>query len=177
MNRFPRIVLGLAGLLGVLALLANTSATAASEYDIEVVVFEYVVPDASDEFWPPDPGLPLAAGSAAYPAAERSLGGAVAQLRRSSEYRVLAHRAWRQPGVSQSAALPVQLQSEDGYNLIGSVSVWRQRYLHAELDLLLRPADGTEPVRMQQRRRMRSEELHYLDHPKLGVLIYATPVE
>jgi len=70
----------------------------------------------------------------------------------------------------------VLLQSSDGYNLIGTITVWRQRFLHAELDLLLRPAGGTDEVRLRQRRKMRSRELHYVDHPKLGVLIYATPV-
>lgn len=45
-------------------------------------------------------------------------------------------------------------------------------------------ADGEQPVvpkplvyRMTQSRRMRSNELHYLDHPLFGMLIQATPVK
>lgn len=81
--------------------------------------------------------------------------------------------------------------------LDGTVRVYRARYLHAEVDLLYyRPAaESPQPVRvtgggeavqdagppvatlfrMQQSRRMRSGELHYLDHPLFGVLIEATP--
>lgn len=167
---------GVTTALALTLLLVSVTATAATEYNIEVVVFEYIVPDARGEFWPPDPGTPDLEISRGYPAAQRALGGTVARLRQSAEYRVLAHRAWRQPGVSRGAAAPVLLQSSDGYNLIGTITVWRQRFLHAELDLLLRPAGGTDEVRLRQRRKMRSRELHYVDHPKLGVLIYATPV-
>jgi len=169
----PLANLGVA--LTLLAALATTTASAASNYDIEVVVFEYVVPDSSGEAWPPDPGIPSLEGARGYPAAQRALGGAVARLRQSADYRVLAHRAWRQPGTSRGSSSPVLIQSSDGYNLVGTITVWRQRFLHAQLDLLLRPTSGATPVRVRQRRRMRSEELHYIDHPKLGVLIYATP--
>jgi len=167
---------GAAALLGLVTLLGAAPSLAATQYDIEVVVFEYIVPSDGGEFWPPNAVVPEPLDSRGYPAAQRRLGGAVARLRQSPEYRVLVHRAWRQPGISQSAAKPILLQSEDGYNLAGTITVWRQRFLHAQLDVLLRPADGTDAVRVRQRRKMRSKELHYLDHPKLGVLIYATPV-
>lgn len=36
---------------------------------------------------------------------------------------------------------------------------------------------ATESIEMKQRRRMRSSELHYLDNPELGLLIYIVPIE
>jgi len=59
-NQFLRIgpPLWAAALLALATILAATAASAASQYDIEVVVFEYIVPDVSGEFWPPDPGFP-----------------------------------------------------------------------------------------------------------------------
>ncbi|WP_189608211.1 CsiV family protein [Saccharospirillum salsuginis] len=36
---------------------------------------------------------------------------------------------------------------------------------------------ATESVRLQQRRRMRSTELHYLDNPEFGLLVLITPIE
>jgi len=36
---------------------------------------------------------------------------------------------------------------------------------------------ATESVRLQQRRRMRSSELHYLDNPEFGLLVLITPIE
>lgn len=105
-------------------------------------------------------------------------------------YQVLVHRAWRQPGIDRSSAPAVILQSSaraiNGNPLLdGAVSVGLSRYLHASFDLLLRsplvgedattPTDslfGSEiPARVQIHRRMRSGELHYLDNPRIGILI------
>ncbi|MEX1214121.1 CsiV family protein [Saccharospirillum sp.] len=36
---------------------------------------------------------------------------------------------------------------------------------------------ATESIEMKQRRRMRSTELHYIDNPELGLLIYIVPIE
>lgn len=36
---------------------------------------------------------------------------------------------------------------------------------------------ATESIRLQQRRRMRSGELHYLDNPEFGLFILITPIE
>ena len=81
--------------------------------------------------------------------------------------------------------------------LEGTVRVSGKRYLHVHLDLLLRrPAPPNlrsdtqtgnayantyahryQAYRMTDHRRMRSERLHYIDHPLMGVLILATPYE
>jgi len=77
--------------------------------------------------------------------------------------------------------------------LDGTVQVVLGRYLHVHTDLVLRKPTVVEridretgrPTRtqvlldipMQERRRMRSRELHYIDHPMLGVLVQITPVE
>ena len=78
--------------------------------------------------------------------------------------------------------------------LSGGIRVARERFLHVQTDLrwLEAGTDRPEPqavlasaaledpepvVVMQERRRMRSDEVHYLDHPRLGVLIRVKPVE
>ncbi|MCW8826608.1 MAG: peptidoglycan binding protein CsiV [Gammaproteobacteria bacterium] len=52
-------------------------------------------------------------------------------------------------------------------------------YKTTALDNLLSEGEGREqPVyRLQDSRRMRSRELHYIDHPKIGVLVNIVPVE
>ncbi len=76
----------------------------------------------------------------------------------------------------------------------GVVRLYRSRYLHLEADLLYhRPEattisvevapEGVAPpptptlFRMTTSRRMRSRELHYLDHPLFGVIALITPLE
>ena len=79
--------------------------------------------------------------------------------------------------------------------LSGYMRMYRERYLHFQVNLRYRPDAGTETNRgyqynsegyfeaarpvvvMKQHRRMRSGELHYLDNPALGVLVKITPIQ
>jgi hypothetical protein len=76
--------------------------------------------------------------------------------------------------------------------LDGTVKVVLGQYLHLYTDLVLRRPVTTETLddnqqslrtnalyqfSIQKHRRMRSKELHYLDHPLLGILVQITPVE
>jgi hypothetical protein len=111
-------------------------------------------------------------------------------LKRGGDYTVLYHRAWRQLAYSPSQAVdyPVRSSSGDSRQRVeGSVRLVRERYLHLGLDLLLldaaaQPAGlypdapGNTPVwRLREKRRIRSTELHYFDHPRFGVLALVTP--
>jgi hypothetical protein len=82
---------------------------------------------------------------------------------------------------------PVTLEQVDG-----TVKIVLARYLHVYTDLIFRKPVTTEyeysdgqvfqstflrDVKVRTRRRMRSRELHYLDHPLLGILVQITPIE
>jgi hypothetical protein len=145
--------------------------------------------------------LANAGGNAAYSrlprselALEGSYGGLVASR---GEYEPLLHLAWRQPVSNDSRAVPVYLSTDPASSasprLEGTLKLSAGRYLHAELDLVLSrlepeqassgAADENSPYRgpayrsyrMQQHRRMRSGELHYIDHPLMGVLLLVRP--
>ena len=70
----------------------------------------------------------------------------------------------------------------------GSIKISISRYLHVWSDLLFRrPNNNTstnsseytdiQAFRYRDHRRMRSKELHYIDNPSFGMLIYALPVK
>jgi hypothetical protein len=61
--------------------------------------------------------------------------------------------------------------------LDGTIRVYLARYLHADVDLVYHRPDAETPFRLATSRRMRSGELHYLDHPVFGVLIKVVPYE
>lgn len=123
------------------------------------------------------------------PDSERQLTEHVTRLRNSRNYRPLLHLAWRQPMAEPAQAQPLYLDftSRKGEKVSGTLKVGLKRYLHLETDLLLqRPVSAgakssfganMQIYRMQANRRMRSEELHYLDHPVLGVLVLAKRFE
>lgn len=73
------------------------------------------------------------------PASEQLMGTIARSLRRSSLYRVLSHQSWLQPVGSEEEALPVMIQGgkryDDAYELDGSITLSRARFLHLELDL------------------------------------------
>ena len=97
-------------------------------------------------------------------------------------------RSQRQPQTFDSFALePMPVQSVPSAVLDGTVRLRRARYLHIDADLVyFRPARlaqvvGSEPqpnlFRLAESRRMRSSELHFLDHPMFGVLVEVRPYE
>lgn len=137
------------------------------------------------------------------PASKFRLGGAENRLARKSGYKILKHVAWRQPGLSRQRAIAVHLHSNEpavrrragaGRKLDGTVRLTLSRYLHMDVDLAYREDGGAQAgggaekldgilegaqqtvYRMVESRRMRSREIHYLDHPKLGVIAVVTPL-
>ncbi len=80
----------------------------------------------------------------------------------------------------QPALIPLDALQEPMVSppvLDGTVRVHLARYLHAEVDLVYHRDDVEFPFRLATSRRMRSGELHYLDHPVFGVLIKVVPYE
>jgi len=109
-------------------------------------------------------------------------------LERSRHYQPLRYLAWRQTVVDRNQAQDIEIppaNTESPIKIEGTVRVAVERYLHLYLDLKL--VDTTlafetdlsdydlPEFRMKQRRRMRSKELHYFDHPKFGVIALIMP--
>jgi hypothetical protein len=150
----------------------NTAHADSDVYDFEIVVFERPGDD-DGEAMPASPGEPDPAAAVgrldALAIGGRSLGPVAYTLRQKGMI-VHEHLAWRQ--------VPRGRDSEAWYwigggRMAGLIRVTRGRYLHLETDLLLRDANSSRPYRVRLYRRMRSGELHYVDHPKLGILIKA----
>ena len=130
--------------------------------------------------------------------------GEVKSLNRQRNLRPLIHRRWRQSVPARSAPQPVYIASEitpsapittAGLAKIeGFVSVTVGRYLHFaptlwfHADTLglspiafpirvpLRALPTAQYMQLQESRRMRSGEWHYLDHPKFGVIVRIDPI-
>ena len=80
----------------------------------------------------------------------------------------------------------------DTNNLQGLIKITLSRFLHIQTDIQYtrhvvednqeNPDASFAKIKPQvyllkQTRKMRSKELHYLDHPRLGLLVYITPVQ
>ncbi len=94
-------------------------------------------------------------------------------------FNVLTAGTWHQRLPPRDRPQPLLVQAggtgADGrFALEGLFSVTMGRYIHFKAELHKRVADGF--ALLSESRRMRSEELHYLDHPALGILVRADPV-
>lgn len=102
----------------------------------------------------------------------------------SKEYKILLHTAWRQTGLDKPAAFPVhiatdnQVENEDSSYIEGGITLVMSRYLHISGNLMFykQGKDGYVPYPVNFDRRMRSREIHYIDHPMISILVLATPV-
>ena len=117
------------------------------------------------------------------------------KLASSKRYHVLVHKSWRQTGFADDAAIDIPIDSRltdkaNTNNIQGSIKIVLERYLHIYTNLMYQqPRKDAVPVwdgqASQQykeypinfHRRMRSKELHYVDHPIVGILVKAMPVK
>lgn len=160
-------------------------------YTVEVVLFKQKQPAYSEESLTseqveidftdarltiPYDGMPLSANEE-LEKSQYSLTNETSKLERQG-YEVLYHNAWLQqfnPYTKSTLMVVDPLGSFEG-----TLRIDRQRFLHVYPDIHLFKATGAEQagqtIRMQESRRMRSEELHYIDHPVLGMLVLFRPV-
>jgi hypothetical protein len=177
---------------------AQQSSPPLQNYDVELVIFRNLSDKATPEAWgleageagqrlaiPDDESTPTAprpevpAATTAFPAlpsAKFKMAGIEEALRRSRNFQPLAHFGWTQPGYPRDDArfLAIQPLVPGSSGLVGQIALSRGRYLHLTLDLVYQGEDGQRYV-LRQTRRMRSNERHYLDHPKFGVIALVTP--
>jgi hypothetical protein len=119
------------------------------------------------------------------------LAGIASALQRRGDYQMLAHVGWIQPATARGSNLFVNL-NEFGLNsnlLYGTAMLERGRYLYLQLDLGYTPEEvptglaGTNAERgrvtffIRQKRRVRTGERHYFDHPAFGVIAIVTPLD
>lgn len=181
-------------LLAAIALLAAAPARADS-YRVDLIVFldTYASgepgaapqpPIANNAISPEDTAGLLAARIRMLPDAEFGLQEQWNRLRNARRFRPLLRLAWEQdqPPAANAPRLairygePIAITDPLSYSSFltppveGSVSLAMSRYLHLDVDLRYTEGDGSSQFALSERRRMRRDELHHLDSPKLGVL-------
>jgi len=121
----------------------------------------------------------------------------VARMRRSSQFEVLHHGRWLQAVPERDIEAPFLLQLGERmpsgqHEIEGTLNVTLGRYLHVGANLwvqsepLIQDDKAIESASLNERvdyaqlteqRRMRSNETHYLDHPKIGLIVRIEPIE
>jgi len=139
----------------------------------------------------------------ALPADQRILNNEVQTLANHEDYEILVHQSWRQILRGNKAIHWIDIKGDYTWaghqQLEGSLGFSKGRYLHIHSELHLNQFPTIESASSRhtkqkflsdrqslvpiietrysliQRRKMRSQELHYLDHPKLVLLVKVIP--
>ncbi|CAG0942981.1 hypothetical protein GPROT2_01945 [Gammaproteobacteria bacterium] len=182
-----------AAVLALLALAAAapSAAVAADDsgaYEVEILVFrnldqrgnttEVPVP-AGQATTAVAPALPAPGAAVGVPATgldpgELRLTSLATRLRRGPAYQLVYHGGWRQAAVPRAQAQPTTLPAAAAQaGLGGTVTLYRDRYLHALLDLSLPAESGAagQVWHIRQGRRLRGDALQYFDQPGFGVIL------
>lgn len=187
MSRNARALLA-GALLALGTTAAGESGPGDASYQVEIVVFSRLEqPGATAESRPTQPvGLPEPAALAggdwpALGAADLQLSAVAARLRQLPGHRLLYHGGWSQPVQGQRGAMAYRLPEEaQRAGLRGAVTLYRERYLHAIVDVALdetgNPGEATRVAAvLRQARRLRGAAPQYFDDPRLGVILWARP--
>ncbi len=128
--------------------------------------------------------------------ADAGLNSEADRIRKSDGLELLWHGRWTAPVPNHNRPRPVLIQGgpriANGYELEGffamtrsgllqfQAKLWLARTSHplpaAKADVLVGTSQPWRYMLLDERRTMRREKLHYLDHPKLGILVRADPV-
>ena len=187
--------------LGIGLMLALASATSqAATWRVDMIVFRYlpsvdemgrapVTPPLSNVIELNDAARLSKAGITLLPESDFRLADHWSRLRSSAQFRPLMRLAWTQnePPVENGPRLRLRagnkftLSSAEGMNareaqeIDGSVALHLNRFLHLDTNLVYTEAgESAASWVLQQSRRMRSDELHHIDSPKLGVIAQVT---
>jgi Peptidoglycan-binding protein, CsiV len=162
-----------------------------STYEIEVVVFENRLPElVGDELLARDAGQVKIRGLESTIVPDKADGSPYLAptisglLEQDGHHRVLAHLHWMQTVDAKSVAKPVRVTASNPAELDGTIRFYMSRFLHLDVNLLFRDmtaAGSSDPnaavYRLSELRKVKSQETHYFDHPRLGVLVRVMPVE
>ena len=121
-------------------------------------------------------------------------------FKRSRDYRVIGHYSWFQPVSIEESAKPLLIDSEiyKDNKIFGSLKIYKKRFLHTDFNFFLAETttdsdfqnltipleaetnEGYEVLsekdsmkvtfQINQSRKLKSGELHYIDHPKFGII-------
>lgn len=167
----------------LLALFCLNVQAAEREYTIELIIFAQDQPTTevfeemeSKIAWPRK-----VAKRSAYKKVKKdelSLQKSYSKLVRGNDYQPIMHVAWVQKVNSDSYSRAVKISNREG-TINGFFMLQRGHLVHMIADIEYSPDEYEDaPVyRLNEKRRFKLNETHYLDHPKFGILARVSPVE
>jgi len=102
-----------------------------------------------------------------------NLHGSYARLARSQNYQPLIHTAWIQSVRSNQLSKAVKISNPEG-TINGFFRLQRGHLVHMIADFEY--SEDSVIYRLNEKRRFKLNETHYLDHPKFAIIARVSPV-
>lgn len=175
---------------------STTLAAPERRYDVQVIVFSHITPETlASRQWP------VVSSSEPMPSSHETTHPAndlvheKKMLQRNPAYKILLDAHWQEAWHGNSGTITIPLTASNNQSeLNGAMTITLGHYFDVDTKLIL-----TEPTTLLQKltsngffahwnqpsfnfqlsenRRMRSNELNYLNHPLMGVLIKIIPIK
>ena len=152
-------------------------------YNVELLFFSQH--SGSVEQFPSYPGSPDMSAGTKPLGSQRGFtvirGGRLAGIRkrleRAAGYTPIHLLAWRQPLPNHTAPKPakVDIHTPSGKRIVGTVAMGRSKYAVLRVDVMLQ--ESGQAYRIVDEIRMQRNEIHYMDHPKMGILATITKIK
>ncbi len=113
------------------------------------------------------------AGTAPYhllPAASSQLQQEYWALTHKPPYQVLLHYSWLQPFTNKRSVILPKI-SRNNWQVEGTIRIRRANYYLLDTELLVSTLDNATSFILAQKQRLKGEQIYYLDHPQVGMLI------
>ena len=147
------------------------------QFQVELIVFQQQSAN-SETFEQMESEIAPVVRYARASAGTKTLQGTYKRLKRSRAFKPFYYQSWRISVGSGSIGLPIDI-SEPGTHLNGWIKIQRGHLIHVIADIEFSPsADGVEQLiyRLNEKRRVLLNEVHYLDHPLFGAIVKVSPV-
>lgn len=195
---FRLLILSLATVVAAAATLAVPSTAYASRYRVDLIVFTDNANAGSEQAVPallPDHGQAISIGDTSALAAhgiqvlsqsDSDLGKAWAALRYSRDFHPVMQISWIQTRAASGTAIriqhgaPLSLAGLSVPPIVGRIALRTGRLLHLEAHMrynFVNTSGAVVSYKLNETRRVRFKELHYIDSPKLGILARVTKVK
>lgn len=164
--------------LFVVLLLCINSAVLADQrwFQVELIVFQQQAP-TTEVFEQTETEIKPVSRYAHASTGNKTLHNTYNRLKWARDYQPFYYQSWRIPVASGSVSLPIDIAGSD-VGLNGWVKIQRGNLLHVIVNLELSPPESDDLIyRLNEKRRVLLNEVHYLDHPLFGAIVKVSPLE
>ncbi|MDC9728984.1 MAG: CsiV family protein [Methyloprofundus sp.] len=148
-------------------------------FNIEVIAFKQSAPN-SEVFEQTESEIEAVRRYSQGGRGRQTMSSLYRRLDKSVDYQPFYYNARQVQAKSGRLSLPVEIY-DAGEKLTGWVKIQRSELLHVLADVELSPSDSVEEdgliYHLKEKRRVLLKEIHYLDHPKFGLIVKVSPVK